>query len=70
VFQTLTLFTYLEEGFPIYLIASFALLLLLNWLLTSYRFILSHRPPDPYMVVHRVCYRYVSVSSTVAAGID
>ncbi|KAF1789164.1 Leucine-rich repeat domain, L domain-like [Phytophthora cactorum] len=54
IFQTLTLFTYLENGFPTPIIYTYSVLLLCNWLVACYRS--QHYVADPALVIARLYY--------------
>ncbi|TMW64505.1 hypothetical protein Poli38472_011385 [Pythium oligandrum] len=56
VFQTTSLITYLDKGFPLPLIYFFAALLLINWLISFYRF--QRRAMDSKLVVTRLFYLF------------
>jgi hypothetical protein len=54
IFQTMTLFTYLQRGFPTSLIYFYSVLLLANWLISCYRYQRFH--VDPHLVLSRRFY--------------
>jgi hypothetical protein len=54
IFQTTTLFTYLDRGFPTALIYFYLVLLLANWLVSCYRYQRIHA--DPHFVIARLFY--------------
>ncbi|KAG3114603.1 hypothetical protein PI125_g6287 [Phytophthora idaei] len=56
IFQTLTLFTYLENGFPTPIIYTYSVLLLCNWLVACYRS--QHYVADPALVIARLYYTF------------
>ncbi|KAL3672544.1 hypothetical protein V7S43_001841 [Phytophthora oleae] len=56
VFQTLTLATYLRKGFPTAIIYYYSVLLLCNWLVTSYRS--QHYVVDPDLIIARLYYTF------------
>lgn len=56
IFQTITLYTYLEKGFPTAIIYTYSVLLLCNWLVACYR---SQRyGADPALVIARLYYTF------------
>ncbi|KAG7400242.1 hypothetical protein PHYBOEH_006580 [Phytophthora boehmeriae] len=56
IFQTTTLFTYLQHGFPTPVVYSYSILLLGNWLVACYR---SQRYViDPNLIIARLYYTY------------
>ncbi|KAE9196219.1 hypothetical protein PF004_g20200 [Phytophthora fragariae] len=56
VFQTLTLYTYLQKGFPTPIIYYYSVLLLCNWLVACYR---SQRyVADPDLIIARLYYTF------------
>ncbi|ETM01903.1 hypothetical protein L917_01547 [Phytophthora nicotianae] len=56
IFQTITLYTYLEKGFPTPIIYTYSVLLLCNWLVACYR---SQRyVADPALVISRLYYTF------------
>ncbi|KAF4322051.1 hypothetical protein BBO99_00001925 [Phytophthora kernoviae] len=56
IFQTITLFTYLQGGFPTAIIYYYSVLLLCNWLMACYR---SQRyVADPDLIIARLYYAF------------
>ncbi|KAG7377531.1 hypothetical protein PHYPSEUDO_011504 [Phytophthora pseudosyringae] len=56
IFQTMSLTTYLNNGFPLPIIFFYVLPLGFNWLVSFYRF--QRTKPDPMLVVARVFYLF------------
>ncbi|KAG6614057.1 uncharacterized protein IUM83_10090 [Phytophthora cinnamomi] len=56
IFQSLTLYTYLQDGFPTPIIYCYAVLLLLNWLVACYRS--QHYVNDPNLIIARLYYTF------------
>lgn len=53
----MTLFTYLQRGFPTPPIYFYSVLLLVNWLVSSYRY--QRYLVDPRLIIARLFYMYV-----------
>ncbi|KAE8975568.1 hypothetical protein PF011_g24410 [Phytophthora fragariae] len=63
VFQTLTLYTYLQKRFPTPIIYYYSVLLLCNWLVACYR---SQRyVADPDLIIARLYYTYASTLNCI-----
>lgn len=55
--QTMSLITYLKDGFPLALVIVYGLPLGFNWVVSFYKF---HRhKPDPKLITSRICSLYV-----------
>ncbi|POM62021.1 hypothetical protein PHPALM_28871 [Phytophthora palmivora] len=56
IFQTITLYTYLLDGFPTAIIYYYTVLLFLNWLVACYRS--QHYVNDPDLIIARLYYTF------------
>ncbi|EGZ09473.1 hypothetical protein PHYSODRAFT_522129 [Phytophthora sojae] len=56
IFQSMTMYTYLRKGFPTPIIYYYSVLLLCNWLVTSYRS--QHYVVDPNLIITRLYYTF------------
>ncbi|OWZ15486.1 hypothetical protein PHMEG_00010853 [Phytophthora megakarya] len=56
IFQTVTLYTYLQDGFPVGIIYYYSILLFLNWLVACYRS--QHYVNDPDLIIARLYYTF------------
>ncbi|KAL4106312.1 hypothetical protein PRIC1_004363 [Phytophthora ramorum] len=71
IFQTTTLYTYLDKGFPTPIIYFYSVLLLCNWLVACYR---SQRyVEDPALIIARLYYTFdrgafLTKTETLASG--
>ncbi|KAE9210490.1 hypothetical protein PF004_g16178 [Phytophthora fragariae] len=56
IFQSITLYTYLLDGFPTAIIYYYSVLLVLNWLVACYRS--QHYVSDPDLIIARLYYTF------------
>ncbi|KAG6617499.1 Ferric reduction oxidase 8 [Phytophthora cinnamomi] len=56
IFQTITLYTYLDKGFPVPIIYVYSALLLCSWLAVGYRN--QHYVADPALIITRLYYTF------------